>query len=88
MTAGFDFPEEPSSIPQVFISLPNLRHLDRGSLQVDNGHFRSYEYVFGATAAAALYAAKWWTISPSAGNSSMPTFSPIAKMRTLPGAPS
>ncbi len=32
-----------------------LRHLDRGSLEVDNGHFRNYEYVFGATAAAALY---------------------------------
>ena len=29
--------------------------LDRGSLEVDNGHFQSYEYVFGATAAAALY---------------------------------
>jgi len=34
---------------------PNLRHLDRGSLEVDNGHYRQYEYVFGATAAAALY---------------------------------
>ena len=34
---------------------PNLRHLDRGSLQNDNGHYRQYEYVFGATAAAALY---------------------------------
>jgi len=31
------------------------RHLDRGSREVDNGHFLNYEYVFGATAAAALY---------------------------------
>ena len=34
---------------------PMLRHLDRGSQEVDNGHFLQYEYVFGATAAAALY---------------------------------
>jgi GT2 family glycosyltransferase len=32
-----------------------LRHLDRGSREVDNGHYLRYEYVFGATAAAALY---------------------------------
>jgi GT2 family glycosyltransferase len=32
-----------------------MRHLDRGSLEVDNGHYLNYEYVFGATAAAALY---------------------------------
>ena len=32
-----------------------LRHLDRGSQEVDNGHYLQYEYVFGATAAAALY---------------------------------
>ncbi len=29
--------------------------LDRGSQEVDNGHYLQYEYVFGATAAAALY---------------------------------
>lgn len=34
---------------------PMLRHLDRGSQQIDNGHYLNYEYVFGATAAAALY---------------------------------
>ena len=34
---------------------PMLRHLDRGSRQVDNGHYLKPEYVFGATAAAALY---------------------------------
>src|SRR2546423_13202315 len=32
-----------------------LRRLDRGSQEVDNGHYLQYEYVFGATAAAALY---------------------------------
>ena len=32
-----------------------LRHLDRGSQEVDNGHYLKNEYVFGATAAAALY---------------------------------
>ncbi len=34
---------------------PMLRHLDRGSQEADNGHFLNYEYVFGASAAAALY---------------------------------
>src|SRR5271169_3860787 len=55
MTAGFDFPEEPLVDSTGIYFTPNLRHLDRGSLEVDNGHFRNYEYVFGATAAAALY---------------------------------
>ena len=55
MTAGFDFPEEPLVDSTGIYFTPNLRHLDRGSLQVDNGHFRNFEYVFGATAAAALY---------------------------------
>src|SRR5260370_2247005 len=32
-----------------------LRALDRGSQEVDNGHYLKHEYVFGATAAAALY---------------------------------
>src|SRR5260370_4536789 len=32
-----------------------LRHLDRGSQEVDNGHYLQHEYVFGATDAAALY---------------------------------
>jgi len=53
MTAGFDFEPKVDSTGIYFT--PNLRHLDRGSLEVDNGHFSQYEYVFGATAAAALY---------------------------------
>ena len=55
MTATFDFPEEPLVDSTGIYFTPNLRHLDRGSLQLDNGSFRNYEYVFGATAAAALY---------------------------------
>jgi GT2 family glycosyltransferase len=55
MTSGFDFPEKPLVDSTGIYFTPNLRHLDRGSLEVDNGHFRNYEYVFGATAAAALY---------------------------------
>jgi GT2 family glycosyltransferase len=55
MSSGFDFPEKPLVDSTGIYFTPNLRHLDRGSLEVDNGHFRNYEYVFGATAAAALY---------------------------------
>ncbi len=55
MTSTFDFPEEPKVDSTGIYFTPNLRHLDRGSLETDNGHFRNYEYVFGATAAAALY---------------------------------
>ena len=34
---------------------PMLRHKDRGCLETHNGNYRQYEYVFGATAAAACY---------------------------------
>ncbi|MBI2956347.1 MAG: glycosyltransferase, partial [Acidobacteria bacterium] len=34
---------------------PTLRHFDRGSNQPDRGQYERLEYVFGATAAAALY---------------------------------
>lgn len=34
---------------------PMLRHFDRGCLESYNGHYHDYEYVFGATAAAAFY---------------------------------
>lgn len=37
---------------------PMLRHLDRGSQEPDKGHYLNFEYVFGATAAAALYRRK------------------------------
>src|SRR6266852_3257378 len=44
MTAGFDFPEEPLVDSTGIYFTPNLRHLDRGSLKLDNGDFRNYEY--------------------------------------------
>ena len=34
---------------------PNLRHFDRGSGEPDDGRYAAPEYVFGASAAAALY---------------------------------
>ena len=55
MTASFDIPEKPVVDSTGIYFNPMLRHLDRGSQEVDNGHFLNYEYVFGATAAAALY---------------------------------
>jgi GT2 family glycosyltransferase len=55
MTAHFEIPEKPVVDSTGIYFNPMLRHLDRGSQQVDNGHYLQYEYVFGATAAAALY---------------------------------
>lgn len=55
MTASFALPQEPLVDSTGIYFTPMLRHLDRGSQEVDNGHFLNIEYVFGATAAAALY---------------------------------
>lgn len=55
MTAAFDLPEQPLVDSTGIYFNPMLRHLDRGSREVDNGHYLKHEYVFGATAAAALY---------------------------------
>jgi GT2 family glycosyltransferase len=55
MTAHFEIPERPVVDSTGIYFNPMLRHLDRGSQEVDNGHYLHYEYVFGATAAAALY---------------------------------
>src|SRR5215469_12180063 len=55
MTAAFDIPAQPVVDSTGIYFNPMLRHLDRGSREVDNGHYLQYEYVFGATAAAALY---------------------------------
>jgi GT2 family glycosyltransferase len=55
MTAAFDIPAKPIVDSTGIYFNPMLRHLDRGSQEVDNGHYLNYEYVFGATAAAALY---------------------------------
>jgi GT2 family glycosyltransferase len=53
--ASFDLPDKPLVDSTGIYFTPNLRHLDRGSQEVDNGHYLQHEYVFGATAAAALY---------------------------------
>ena len=55
MSAHFEIPEQPVVDSTGIYFNPMLRHLDRGSQEVDNGHYLHYEYVFGATAAAALY---------------------------------
>src|ERR1700674_5842389 len=53
--ASFDLPDKPLVDSTGIYFTPMLRHLDRGSPEVDNGHYLKHEYVFGATAAAALY---------------------------------
>src|SRR6202046_4626482 len=53
--ATFDLPEKQLVDSTGIYFTPMLRHLDRGSQEVDNGHYLNFEYVFGATAAAALY---------------------------------
>jgi GT2 family glycosyltransferase len=55
MRADFALPDEPLVDSTGIYFTPMLRHLDRGSQEIDNGHYVSHEYVFGATAAAALY---------------------------------
>ena len=56
MTAHFEIPEKPVVDSTGIYFTPMLRHLDRGSQEVDNGHYLKHEYVFGATAAAAIRA--------------------------------
>src|ERR1700691_5456978 len=53
--ANFDLPDRQLVDSTGIYFTPMLRHLDRGSQEVDNGHYLNFEYVFGATAAAALY---------------------------------
>jgi GT2 family glycosyltransferase len=53
--ASFDLHEKQLVDSTGIYFTPMLRHLDRGSQEVDNGHYLNFEYVFGATAAAALY---------------------------------
>ncbi len=55
MSANFVLPQQPRVDSTGIYFTPMLRHLDRGSQEVDNGHYLRFEYVFGATAAAALY---------------------------------
>lgn len=53
--SSFDLPDKPLVDSTGIYFTPMLRHLDRGSQEIDNGHYLNNEYVFGATAAAALY---------------------------------
>jgi GT2 family glycosyltransferase len=55
INASFDLPDQQLVDSTGIYFTPMLRHLDRGSQEVDNGHYLNFEYVFGATAAAALY---------------------------------
>ena len=55
MSPAFDIPDEPIVDSTGIYFTPMLRHFDRGSTESDNGHYLRYEYVFGATAAAACY---------------------------------
>lgn len=49
-------PPEPAAIDSTGIYFtPTLRHLDRGSGEMDAGQYDRTEYVFGASGAAALY---------------------------------
>lgn len=55
MSPDFDIDAKPRVDSTGIYFTPHFRHLDRGSRQIDNGHYLKREYVFGATAAAALY---------------------------------
>jgi GT2 family glycosyltransferase len=55
ISANFDLPDKQKVDSTGIYFTPMLRHLDRGSQEIDNGHYLNFEYVFGATAAAALY---------------------------------
>ncbi len=55
ISPSFDLPEQNRVDSTGIFFTPMLRHLDRGSQEVDRGHYQNFEYVFGATAAAALY---------------------------------
>jgi GT2 family glycosyltransferase len=52
---GFEPPPDPRIDSTGIYFTPDMRHFDRGWREPDNGCYRSMEYVFGASAAAALY---------------------------------
>ena len=58
LKSNFEIPDEQRVDSTGIFFNPMLRHLDRGSQEVDNGYYLKPEYVFGATAAAALYRRK------------------------------
>ncbi|HEX4230147.1 MAG TPA: glycosyltransferase family 2 protein [Bryobacteraceae bacterium] len=58
MSAKFELPDRPLIDSTGIYFTPALRHFDRGSQTVDDGSYEEFEYVFGATGAAALYRRK------------------------------
>jgi GT2 family glycosyltransferase len=55
MSPDYVLPEKPLIDSTGIYFTPALRHLDRGNRLPDNGQYEQFEFVFGATAAAALY---------------------------------
>ncbi len=55
LSPTFEIPEQPVLDSTGIYFTPALRHFDRGSKAVDDGRYEQFEYVFGATGAAALY---------------------------------
>ncbi len=55
LSPTFEIPERPVLDSTGIYFTPALRHFDRGNKLMDNGGYEEFEYVFGATGAAALY---------------------------------
>src|SRR5690242_4952284 len=55
MSPDFEIAEKPLVDSTGIFLTPELRHLDRGGRLPDNGAYNRFQYVFGATGAAALY---------------------------------
>jgi GT2 family glycosyltransferase len=55
MSPDFEISENPLVDSTGIFLTPELRHLDRGGRLPDNGAYNRFQYVFGATGAAALY---------------------------------
>jgi GT2 family glycosyltransferase len=55
MSADFQLPSPPAFDSAGIYFTPAMRHFDRGCGKQDRGDYDQFEYVFGATGAAALY---------------------------------
>ncbi len=55
MDADLHIPAQPLLDSTGIYFTPTMRHFDRGSKEPDRGQYEAFEYVFGATGAAALY---------------------------------
>jgi GT2 family glycosyltransferase len=55
MSTNCEMPQEQVIDSTGIYFTPAMRHLDRGSEEVDDGRYGQFEYVFGASGAAALY---------------------------------